>query len=316
MTRRARTGAVAALTLVALTCLGACSAGDGGSSDSADATSLAQEPQQDSGAGAADEAAPGMAGRGTQAAGRTPVASRAVIATATLSLHSKDVRATRNDVQQVTDALGGEVADEEADSHDGKVVWTRLVLRVPTARFADAITRIEGLAELASTERSTEDVTTQVIDNEVRIRAQERSLRRVEVLLDRATRIADVVAIESELTRRQADLDSLKQQQSWLADQTSMSTITVHVERSATRAERKTEESGFLSGLASGWDGLSGAAVVLATLAGVLLPWVIVLAVLGLPLAWLVRRTVPRPGRRPGGPQDGSPGTPPAQPVS
>ena len=239
MTRRARTGAVAALTLVALTCLGACSAGAGDSSDAADTSSLTEDAQADAGAAAADEAAPTLTGRGTQAADRTPVAARAVIATATLSLHSHDVRATRNDVQQVTDALRGEVADEEADSDDGELVWTRLVLRVPTARFADAVTRIEGLAELASTERSTEDVTTQVIDNEVRIRAQERSLRRVEALLDRATRIADVVAIESELTRRQADLDSLKQQQAWLADQTSMSTITVHVERLATKAREE-----------------------------------------------------------------------------
>ncbi|WP_114424280.1 DUF4349 domain-containing protein [Nocardioides houyundeii] len=304
MTRRIRTAAALAL-LASLAALGGCSSSDQDAVHST-ADSAAQEVDAGAGTSAADaDAGPGA--RAAAAPARTTVAQRAVIATATVALHSDDVRAARNDVQQVADALRGEVADEEADSSDGELVWTRLVLRVPTARFADAITRLEEIGELDSTERDTEDVTTQVIDNEARIRAQERSLRRIEVLLDRADRIADIVSIESELTRRQSDLDSLKQQRAWLADQTSMSTITVHVERTAAGATPETEESGFLSGLASGWDGLSAAAVALATLAGLLLPWAVVALALGLPLWWLARRG-PRSGR--------SAAEPPAQPLS
>src|SRR3546814_4195017 len=79
---------------------------------------------------------------------------------------------------------------------------------------------IGDLAELARATRSEEDVTTQVIDNDVRIRAQEKSLKRIEVLLAQADDIAQIVRIESELSTRQANLDSLKQQQTWLKDQT------------------------------------------------------------------------------------------------
>ncbi|WP_104107864.1 DUF4349 domain-containing protein [Nocardioides sp. 616] len=301
MTRRIRTAAAAAL-LATLAALGGCSSSD---QDAAHSTADSAAQEGDAGAGTSQaDAGPGARAAATA---RPAVAERAVIATATVALHSDDVRAARNDVQQVADALRGEVADEEADSSDGELVWTRLVLRVPTARFGDAITRLEEIGELDSTERDTEDVTTQVIDNEVRIRAQERSLRRIEVLLDRADRIADIVSIESELTRRQSDLDSLKQQRVWLADQTSMSTITVHVERTAAGATPETEESGFLSGLASGWDGLSGAAVALATVAGLLLPWAVVALALGLPLWWVARRG-PRSGR--------NAAEPPAQPLS
>ncbi len=178
-----------------------------------------------------------------------------------------------------------------------------MVLRVPTERYEEAIQRIEETGRLLETERSTEDVTTRVIDNDVRIRAQERSLRRVEVLLDRAERIADVVNVEAELTRRQAELDSLKQQQAYLADQTAMATVTVHVShRDPGEGPVEEDDDGFLPGLSAGWSSLSGTAVALATVAGVLLPWALVLALLGVPAWWAARR-LPRRGRGPAEPR-------------
>src|SRR5690606_21087257 len=100
--------------------------------------------------------------------------------------------------------------------------------------------------------------TDRVRDNEARIRAQERSLRRLEALLDRAQDLQDIIRLESELGRRQADLDALKATRAWLADQTSMSTITVHAHRTAAQARQdEDDERGFLSGLAAGWHSLT-----------------------------------------------------------
>jgi len=265
-------------------------------------------PEAGSADGSAGDSAGDSARSPARAAGVAPVAARrAVIATATVALDSPDVAKARHEVKRVADVLRGEVSDEEASTDDGEVSWTRMVLRVPTESYEEAIERIEGAGRLLETERSTEDVTTQVIDNEVRIRAQERSLRRVEVLLDRADRIADVVSVEAELTRRQAELDSLKQQQAYLADQTSMATVTVHISQRAAGEEPvvEDEETGFLHGLATGWSGLSGTAVALATVAGVLLPWLLVVALLGVPAWWAVHR-LPRRGRRPAAPGQAS----------
>ena len=108
--------------------------------------------------------------------------------------------------------------------------------------------RATGWAQLSSASRNSEDVTTEVIDTDVRIRAQTKSLRRVELLLARAQSIRDIVAIEAQLTRRQADLDSLKQRQAYLADQTSMSTVTVYLERTRVKAAPKKDDgSGFVA---------------------------------------------------------------------
>ncbi|HYG95411.1 MAG TPA: DUF4349 domain-containing protein, partial [Nocardioides sp.] len=175
----------------------------------------------------------------------------------------------------------------------GEARFARMVLRIPAADFDEAFAELEEVADLQESSANSEDVTTQMIDNQVRIRAQRRSLQRVEVLLDRAQSIRDIVAIEAQLTRRQADLDSLEQRQAYLRDQTTLSTIVVNVERTEEEPETKPEQDddGFLSGLSAGWDALRTVGTALATTAGALLPFAVVLALLGIPAWVLVRRT-------------------------
>ena len=184
---------------------------------------------------------------------------------------------------------------------EGSVRNARLVIRIPLGDFQDAFRALEKVANRISSTSSTEDVTTEVIDNVVRIRAQRRSLQRVEVLLDRARSISDIVRIEAQLTRRQSKLDSLEQRQAYLADQTSMSTITVSVERAEKDkpAKKKEEDTagGFMSGLDDGWQALVALGSGVALIAGWALPFLgiglIVLVPLLLVLRRLRRRTTP-----------------------
>jgi hypothetical protein len=121
------------------------------------------------------------------------------------------------------------------------------------------------------------------------VRAAERSIRQIEALLGRAGELRDVIAIESELARRQAELDSLKSQQAWLADQTSLSTITVHLSREGAPPAQD-DDRGFLVGLEDGWDAMKGATALLLTVVGAVLPFAVLLALLGVPLWLVVRR--------------------------
>jgi hypothetical protein len=239
--------------------------------------------------GTAPEKGPGRA--------RTPVTTQAVISTGNVSLHSDDVTQARFDLQKVIDAAGGTVSEEEASTgDDGRLSLARLVVRVPSERFGETMTAIEKVAELDASSRGSEDVTTQVIDNDVRIRAQAKSLERIEALLAEATDLGDIVSIESQLTRRQADLDSLKSQQAYLRDQASLSTITVHLERSPEASTDDANAAGFGGGLESGWSALVTVAGGIATLLGAVLPFAVVGLVLGAPAWLLVRRAR---GRRP-----------------
>jgi aspartyl-tRNA synthetase len=115
---------------------------------------------------------------------------------------------------------------------------------------------------------------------------------RITALLARAESIRDIMSIEAELSNRQAQLDSLTQQQAYLADQTSLATIKVSIERkpSATPAPKKDDDHGFLAGLTAGWDGLRATVVAVLTVVGAVLPFAVVGLLVGVPVWLLIRR--------------------------
>jgi hypothetical protein len=315
--RRLRRTALLLPALAAALALGGCAGS--GSNDSSTSAGEAPVPASDVKGverGAADstlsevatdgdvfQAAPASGGK----AARADYAQQAVISTGAVSLSSDDVGKARFDVQTVIDDHRGETSDEKTETgDDGKVTRARLVFRVPVSEFSDTMTALEDSATLLSSSRSSEDVTTQVIDTEVRIRAQEKSIERIEVLYARAQSIRDIMAIEAQLNRRQADLDSLKQQQAWLQSQTSMSTITVNLQVTPDKkaTDKKKDESGFLAGLSAGWHGLKRVTSGAATALGAFLPFGVVILVLGLPLWFVARRLI--------APRRGAPATLPA----
>ena len=309
-------GLLTAITMTAL--LAACSTGNGASDAGAGteaADSSQGSPSGESGGsgdggdtGSAAESPASARELGDQATTSreptTPELERSVISSGTISLTSKDVAETRREVQRVVDAQGGEITEETTDTDaDGDTSYSRLVVRVPSSKFGTAMVALEDAGVLRSSSRGSDDVTTEVIDTGVRVRAQEASLKRVELLLAEARGLKDIIWIESQLTTRQAELDSLKSQQSWLADQTSMSTITVDISTQPEVVEDepddRDEPAGFLAGLKGGTKALGAVLAAVTTIIGALLPFVVVGLVLGFPVWLLVRRRRTAPATTP-----------------
>ncbi len=238
----------------------------------------------------ADPAAGNLESGLRQAAAVDPL-SRAVISTGQITLHAKTVSTARAKVMRLVTSWNGTVADEQSSSDEhGRMADTTMTLRVPSARFSEAMNALGELGEVDEQSRKSEDVTTKVIDNDARVRAAERSIRQIENLLSRAEKLGDIIAIESDLARRQADLDSLKSQQAWLADQTSLSTINLYLSRSGDGSPREDEARGFLAGLDGGWTAFKGATVLLLTAVGAVIPFAVLMLLLGVPLWLVVRR--------------------------
>lgn len=217
----------------------------------------------------------------------------AVISTGTVSLEDKDVADARIEVRKVIDKYRGTLSEQETSTGDkGEVTSARLVVRVPSARFADAMLDLEGIATLVNSDSSGQDVSTEVVDVEARIRAQRKSVSRIEALLARAESLEQIVTIESQLSSRQAELDALLARQTYLADQTSQSTISIYIEQPRGDREDEEEETadGFLGGLQDGWDSfVSGFGAVL-TVVGFCLPWLALMLLIGIPTRVLLRR--------------------------
>jgi hypothetical protein len=284
-----------------LVLLSGCSSGDdasGGSSGDVAVTSHQAKGSavSDSGGGVAAAAAePDTSGSDGQAG---LVEQQKVISTGNVQLRSDDVGEAIFDVRKVVDEYHGTLAEDDTQTdRDGAPLRSRMVLRIPTADFDDAMTELEKVGTLVSSKRQSQDVTTQVLDMDARVEAQRRSIDRIQVLFDHATSIKDIVSVESELSRRQADLESLEAQQRYLADQTSLSTITLSVERTPAKAapkpKKEHDEAGFLTGLAGGWDAMKTVLVGASTVAGALLPWLVLALVLAVP-GWPVLRRLRR----------------------
>ncbi|WP_310528420.1 DUF4349 domain-containing protein [Nocardioides sp.] len=312
---RRTAGLLAALTMTAAALAACSSANDDGASRGSDAGAQSEVAANDGTAGSvgggdavgdASGSAPEMDtsfsgkaddGSTSDPALRPPASERRIVSTGTVSLVSDDVAEARREAQRIVDAQHGTITQENTETDDeGVATYSRLVIRVPSSSFAVTMSALEKAAELRQSQVSSEDVTTQVIDTDVRVRAQEGSLRRVEQLLARARSLKDIIWIESQLTNRQAELDSLKSQQAWLSDQTSESTITIDIERKhASEADKPdTDDAGFLTGLKGGMKALGEFSSAMATIAGALLPFAAVLAVFGVPVWLLVRRSARR----------------------
>jgi hypothetical protein len=304
---------IPALLVAALALTGCASGNDdsdaGGSSAPAPASQqreLANDLVGDVDAELADEAAADSdsAGKPAESTARSDTSTapeQALIRKGNVALRADDVGRAQIEVQKVVDKYAGQVTDEKSQSDDGgKAAFTRMVLRVPSEDFPQAVEELKDIGELESATTNQDDVTSEVIDVQTRLKVQKRSIARISVLFQRAQNIRDIMAIESELSQRQADLEALEQQAAYLANQTSLSTIVVSIDLIPDKkAEPKAEDdAGFVAGLSAGWGALSTFAVGLATAVGALLPWLVVLGLVGIPTLLLVRslrRRTPTP---------------------
>lgn len=284
-------GAVAA-TFVAIA-LGGCS-GSGSGTGSSEQTSTVDAAAPRSATVGQKPAAPARSGVQQAVA---PL-SRDVIQQASLTVRARRVGDALGQVHTLVAGVQGVVADEQTvTSRRGEPRRSTLTLRVPADSFDATLRDLAGLGRLASQQVTTEDVSTQVVDIDARVLSAERTLRRIRELMESANDFSDVLSLESELARREADLASLRAQQAYLEDQTSLSTIQLSLlPPLAPKADPGDDEpAGFVAGLGVGWDALVGLVTVVLTALGVVVPLLLVMAPVALAGWLLLRRVLRRP---------------------
>lgn len=292
--------ALAAVLLGASLALAGCSAGGGGAESAAD-RAAARPAEGNPGA------APGHAGSGSSSAGereegaardakgKPAVPQQHVIRTAELHVEVKDADKALARARTVTENAGGHVANESTTRRGERGFSSHIVLRVPQHEYEAVLRDLSGAGKLRSRKADAKDVTDQVVDVESRIATQRASVARVRELMDKAEKLSDVVTLEGELSRRQADLESLLAQQASLKDRTSLATITLELTEPDPAVKDREEDGtpGVLDALRGGWGALVGAATWIVIVLAALAPWLAVLAA-----GYAVWRLVVRPLRR------------------
>lgn len=221
----------------------------------------------------------------------TVTTDRQVIRTGYMNVRVEDVTKSAFDVHGLITKHQGLISSEDVQS-SGDYTYANITAQIPAAALDAYITDVSRLGDVDSINITAQDVTSQVVDLDARIKALQTSIDRMTQLLAEAVRIEDLLAIETQLSQRQAELDALTAQRTWLGDQVAMSTITVSLSPVTTVTE--VDAPGFVSGLQSGWAAFVSVIMVAVTALGFFLPFLMVLLVIAIPVAVIVARQVRR----------------------
>ena len=184
--------------------------------------------RDESGTGTGEEPAASDAGSGggpDSASGYAAPIEQRIIKTGEVSVEVADVPASVGRVRAFVLELGGYVGGSQAGSNDEGATLT---LRVPAARFDEVLERLHDLDGDVVAEATREsDVTRQIIDLGARIANLEASEASYRVLLDRAERIEDVLAVQTRLDGVRGEIEQLNAQLQEIEGDADLSTLTV-----------------------------------------------------------------------------------------
>lgn len=286
-TVRTRSGlrAVMLITTAALSgsglLLAGCSAGATGSS----ATASGGEGAASQGSGAAARPAVAAPAPGSLAGAKTArlVTGQAIIRTASLTLRVRSVTATAQQVTGLAVAAGGYVSSEQdsISRTPGRSTVT-IELKIPEAAYPGVLAKLSStFGHPVSASQHAQDVTGQVADVNSRVASAQDAIKQLRDLLKRAGTVSGLLSVQNEINAQEASLEALQAQQRALARETSYATVTMYLLSQRHHAvANHGKHHGFVAGLAAGWHGLRVATSWLLTVAGALLPFLAVLAVL------------------------------------
>lgn len=286
--------AVVAVTALAAGCGGSNPESASTSAGNAKSASRAQGAGDSGSAAGRASAVPVGGPRALPPLGRPPVADRSIVYTAAATVRARDVAAAAAQAQSIATGAGGYVlsSDTAVDPAGRATTSANVVLKVPPGSFSTVLRSLLRLGTSLGSNQHADDVTDEVVDVAARLQSQQASVARVRALLAQARTVGEVVAVESELTKREADLESLQGRQRALDAQVALSTITLRlVSPAAAAGAAGPGPKGFLAGLRAGRHAFVRALVAGLTVFGALLPFAVGLGLLllvGVPL----RRTL------------------------
>lgn len=210
---------------------------------------------------------------------------RQIIQRATLTVRVPSASEAAKKAESLVVKAGGFVEASSIEARTGKKPWARLTLRVPYTQLAAVLDELEKLGTRISRDVTRDDVTTQLVDMDARLRnlrAQEETLLEI---FKRATKIADVMEVQQHLADVRSEIERLDAQRAQMRELVALSTIELTLDESAVGLAGAGDPGWFKEGWASATDAFAGLLRELA-LVGV---WLAVFSPFWLPFAlWIV----------------------------
>lgn len=216
-----------------------------------------------------------------------------IIRTGYLSLSVDSPADTADAITDVVEASGGRIASRsDYTPVDYGQPSSYLEARIPYEVLNATVASLQGLGDVQEVSLNTVDVSLQKVDLDARIQVLEAAITRLNELLADAASTSDLIAVESALSERQAELDSLQSQRDYLSDQTLLATLSISL--ITPENAMPADPDGFVDGIIRGWESILAFFAGVIVWAGVLVPWlglVGLIVVLGIVVRKVRRRS-------------------------
>ena len=155
-------------------------------------------------------------------------AQRMVISTAEMRLEVGDVQKTHDQIGQIATGAGGFITESSLSHGDG-VETGNVTVRVPAKQYQPTLARIAKLGKVLEKQESGQDVTEEYVDLEARIRNLKREEQAFLAVLNKASKVPDILAVENELGRVRGQIEQATGRIQYLQNQVALATITVRL---------------------------------------------------------------------------------------
>lgn len=146
-----------------------------------------------------------------------------------ISIETNDVKAARKALTDSLTKLGGYV-NQESENNDDKNTRKNYVLsvRIPAQQFERFLNMVSSTADhIESKSIRVKDVTTEFIDITTRLKNKTLLEERYKALLQKATKMADVLEVEDKLTEIRTDIETTQGQLNYLNKQIAFSSLQI-----------------------------------------------------------------------------------------
>lgn len=134
-------------------------------------------------------------------------------------------------VRQLTLSLGGSIGNLTMHAGEAQVRSATIEMKVPAARFDEALTGLSPLGDVEQSNTTAQDVGEEFVDISARVaNAKRLEARLIDLLANRTGRLEDVLAVERELARVREEIERYEGRLRFLSSRVATSTIltTVH----------------------------------------------------------------------------------------
>ena len=199
-----------------------------------------------------------------------------------------------SEVRLLAQRLGGFISNTTMQTGQGQIRSATLQLKVPAARFDEALSGLTPLGKVESVEQTSEDVGEEYVDLTARMtNARRLEERLISLLATRTGKLEDVLAVERELARVREQIERYEGRMRYLRTRSAVSTLTVTVHEPRPLLGSNPGRSVIGEAFREAWRNFVRFVAGFIEALGVLIP----LAALGL-VGWLAWRRFGPPPRR------------------